>query len=144
MTSPVQPGRDRPWLILVGAGLAALAAWSVQQEALIPSERVVERPATAPIERASANLPALFSTDDYPQAALRRDEQGTVAYTLSINRRGRVRHCEVATSSGSRALDRATCRILKRRARFTPARGADGKAIGDTLSGRIRWQLPDR
>jgi len=143
MTSPVQPGRDRPWLIVAGAGIAALLVWSVQQDAIFSPEPAVEKRNTLPVEKPSANLPALFSADDYPQAALRRGEQGTVAFTLSIDRRGRVERCYIATSSGSAALDRATCSILQRRARFTPARGADGQKVADTTSGRIRWQLPN-
>jgi len=143
MTSPVQPGRDRPWLIVAGAGIAALLVWSVQQDAIFSPEPVAKKRMNIPMEKAGANLPALFSADDYPQAALRRGEQGTVAFTLSIDRRGRVDRCDISKSSGSAALDRATCSILQRRARFTPARGADGGAIADTTNGRIRWQLPD-
>lgn len=142
MASPVQPGRDRPWLILVGAGAAAIAAWTWQQDDIVGPPPKVERDA-AVAQRASGSLPGLFSTDDYPQAALRREEQGTVAFTLSINRRGRVDECVIATSSGSAALDSATCRVLQRRGRFTPARDASGKRVADTMSGRIRWQLPE-
>lgn len=143
MTSPVQPGRDRPWLIFAGAVVAALLAWSVQQDVTFSPRPSVEVRKPLPVTKANANLPALFSADDYPRTALRRGEQGTVAFALSINRRGRVSKCMIATSSGSAALDRATCRILQRRARFTPARGADGQAVADTTSGRIRWQLPN-
>ena len=142
MTSPVQRGRDRPWLILVGAGAAAVAAWTWQQDDGVDPPPRIERD-TAVAQRASGSLPGLFSTDDYPQAALRNDEQGTVAFTLSINRRGRVDRCDIATSSGSAALDRATCRVLVRRGRFTPARDAGGRRVADTMSGRIRWQLPE-
>jgi len=134
----------------VGAGVAAIIAWSIQQRMGIAPEPSVEAPGATvrernapPAERASANLPALFRADDYPKAALSRDEQGTVAFELAINRHGRVESCFITTSSGSNALDRATCTILTRRARFTPARGADGQAIADTTSGRIRWQLPE-
>jgi protein TonB len=75
--------------------------------------------------------------------AIRRDEQGTVAFRLLINRRGRVSECQIVSSSGSNALDGATCRILEDRARFEPARDADGKRIADETTGRIRWMLPD-
>ena len=143
MTSLVQPRRDCPWLIFAAAGIAALLAWSVQQNAIFSPEASVEKREMLPIQKASANLPALFSADDYPQAALRRSEQGTVAFTLSIDRRGRVERCDIATSSGSDDLDRATCSILQRRARFTPARDADGRAVADITNGRIRWQLPN-
>ena len=143
MTSPVQPGRDRPGLILAGAAIAALLVWALQQGPTLPSEPAAKDQAKVATERASANLPALFTADDYPQAALRRNEQGTVAFKLFIDRRGRVERCDIEKSSGSAALDQATCTILQRRARFKPARGADDQRVTDVTAGRIRWQLPD-
>jgi protein TonB len=152
--SPVQPGRSRSWLILVAAGLAAVISWSVQQspfeapERDLPSSPRAERApspvaAELPAVRAKGSLVQLFGTDDYPAEALRREEQGTVAFMLAINRHGRVRRCTIVTGSGSEALDRRTCRILKRRARFEPARDARGGRVADTTTCRIRWELPD-
>jgi protein TonB len=151
-SSPVQPGRSRSWLIFLIAGIAALASWSLQQRSFEAPEREATPPITTdradrvaavpPAVRATASLPGLFSTDDYPAEALRRDEQGTVAFQLAINRHGRVRRCTIATSSGSEALDRRTCRILKRRAHYEPARDARGRRVADTATGRIRWELP--
>jgi protein TonB len=100
-------------------------------------------PEAAVAKRASANLVQIFSTDDYPKDAIRRGEQGTVGYELSINRLGWVSGCRVVSSSGSEALDRATCNILRSRARFEPARDAAGRRVTDQYSGRIRWELPD-
>ena len=75
--------------------------------------------------------------------AIRNNEQGTVAFELSINRLGWVSGCRIVQSSGSKALDERTCNILRDRARFAPARDASGKRITDQYSGRIRWELPD-
>ena len=94
-------------------------------------------------QAAKANLVAIFSDDDYPAEAIRHEEQGTVAYRLQINRRGRVAECSIVSSSGSDTLDDATCRIIEDRARFEPARDTAGKRIGDEYSGRIRWVLPE-
>jgi protein TonB len=47
----------------------------------------------------------------------------------------------VSSSSGSRSLDNATCRILRSRARFTPAKGSNGQPMADTYSQRITWRL---
>ena len=143
MESPVRPGTDRPWLILVGAGLAALIAWTVQQDYFTAPALSPEAPGSAPTARARANLPSLFSTDDYPAAALRRNEGGTVGFTVSVNRRGKVDRCVVTSSSGSESLDGATCGIIQRRARFEPARDANGQAVADKISSRTRWQLAD-
>jgi TonB family protein len=97
-----------------------------------------------PATRARANLPSFFTTQDYPQDALRNDEKGTVAFTADVSPDGRVTHCAVTASSGSISLDSATCAIVQRRARFTPARDANGRAVEDRVTARIRWDLPPK
>jgi protein TonB len=99
-------------------------------------------PRVSQAARAQGSLPGLFSTDDYPQAALRNEEQGTTAVSLTIGPNGRVSGCNVTSSSGSRSLDDTTCRILRSRARFTPAKDQAGNPISDTSSARISWELP--
>lgn len=94
--------------------------------------------------RAKATLVSLFSADDYPQEAIRKLEQGTVAVRLDIARNGAVSSCGVTQTSGSVALDLATCSILKERAQFTPARDSGGRATTDYTYTRIRWVLPER
>ena len=107
-----------------------------------PAPAAPPPPRVSQAARAKGNLPSLFSTDDYPQAAIRGEEQGTTAARLTISADGRVSDCSVTSSSGSSSLDSATCNILKRRARFTPAKDQNGQAISDTTSTRIRWELP--
>ena len=100
-------------------------------------------PRVSQAARAKGNLVALFSTDDYPQSAIRNEEQGTTSVRLTIGTDGRVTGCDITGSSGSGALDSATCSILRRRARFTPAKDQAGNPITDTYSQRIRWELPE-
>lgn len=96
------------------------------------------------VQRAQArgSLPALFSVADYPAAALRAGEQGRTAYRLDIGANGRVTGCTITKTSGSAALDNTTCRILRSRARFVPARDAEGKATVDTFEAATEWRLP--
>jgi len=96
-----------------------------------------------PPQRARANLGAYFSVDDYPAAALRGNEQGMSAFRLTIGTNGRVSDCVITQSSGSAALDAATCRILRSRARYLPARDAAGNLTTGSDSGRVTWRLPD-
>lgn len=91
-----------------------------------------------PVPRAAA---AWITNDDYPPGALRAGEQGTVAFDATIGADGRVTGCTVTSSSGSVALDDATCRLITRRARFTPSKDAAGKPISSTYSSRFRWEL---
>jgi protein TonB len=104
-------------------------------------------PAPPPVRRvepakARANLASYISNDDYPSSALRNEEQGTTGFRLDVGPDGRVSGCTVTASSGSAALDSATCRLLRSRARFTPATDSTGAKTSDSVSGRIRWQIP--
>ena len=93
--------------------------------------------------RAKANLASYVSDADYPAAALRGEEQGATRFRLTVGPDGRVKDCAVTGSSGSSSLDATTCRLMKSRARFTPARDSSGAATGDSVSSTIRWVLPD-
>ena len=92
-------------------------------------------------QSAKGNLQSLFGSDDYPQDALRNEETGRTVAQLTIGTDGRVTNCSVVSSSGSRSLDAATCRILKSRARFTPAKLSNGQPTTDTVTQPISWQL---
>ena len=91
--------------------------------------------------RARANLASYISHSDYPRTALANREQGTVHFVLTVGPNGRVGDCRVTQSSGSAALDSATCRIMRARARFTPARDAAGHPTADTIESSIGWHL---
>lgn len=86
---------------------------------------------------------ALFTARDYPATAIRAEEQGRTQVRLAVTRNGRVRDCSVIASSGFAALDAATCRVLRERARFTPARDARGRRTEDSIPAAINWRIPD-
>lgn len=83
----------------------------------------------------------LMSIEDYPETALRHNEQGTVWADLSIDATGKPAYCEVISSSGSTALDNKTCSILLKRARFSPARDGAGQPIASLYRNRMDWRL---
>ena len=87
-------------------------------------------------------LAALISPMDYPPTAVAAREQGKVAMSLSINEVGRTADCRITASSGSALLDRASCSIIARRARFHPAVDADGKPVAGRYEHQIDWVLP--
>lgn len=80
---------------------------------------------------------------DYPAAALRDAEQGTVAMQIAIDADGRVQSCEVTQTSKSEVLDEAACRGMVDYARYYPARDHSGKPIADSMTQSIRYVLPD-
>lgn len=95
--------------------------------------------------KARGDVRRLFTAEDYPAAAIRRDETGSARARLAIGTDGKVTGCSIVQSTGSSALDQATCRILKDRARFTPAKDASGRLTSDSyLTPTISWQLVDQ
>jgi protein TonB len=92
--------------------------------------------------RAIGNRNTWITTDDYPAAALRAEDEGSVAISVQVGSDGRVTGCTVTASSGSSTLDSAACRLYQRRARFEPARDDAGAAIATSYTDRVRWQLP--
>ena len=98
-------------------------------------------PAPAGPRGPRGNPRGYFTNDDYPASALRAEEEGTTSFRLDIGPDGRVAECTVTGSSGSAALDAATCRILRARARYAPARDAAGNPIAGRDHGRIAWRI---
>jgi protein TonB len=99
-------------------------------------------PAVVEPARARASLVGLLSDADYPVSALANREEGIVEFRLDVGANGRVEGCAITRSSGSSALDSTTCRLLRSRARFTPARDSTGMPRADTVAGKIGWTLP--
>jgi len=89
-------------------------------------------------------LATYLSTNDYPREAIRRGEQGRVEFELTISPEGSPGACRILASSGSAALDEATCRIMRDRPRFMPARDTEGRPTTDRIRSVIRWVLPPR
>jgi protein TonB len=87
-------------------------------------------------------LRSLFSGYDYPIEAASFNVQGSVEFVLVIGANGRVRDCRIVRMSLIRVFGPATCAVLRRRARYTPARDAAGQAVEDMDTGEVYWGLP--
>ncbi|NML06167.1 energy transducer TonB [Sphingomonas sp. G-3-2-10] len=79
---------------------------------------------------------------DYPKEALQKREQGTATFRLTIGADGKVVGCTILHGSGSVVLDDTVCGLMRKRAKFTPARDAAGKPVPDMWISRFRWELP--
>ncbi len=82
------------------------------------------------------------NANDYPSRALREEKEGVTRIRVSVSPDGRVASCDVTGSSGSDELDSATCSLITRRARFTPAMDGEGQPTAGSWTGAIRWQIP--
>jgi protein TonB len=93
-------------------------------------------------QSAKGDLRTLFNPDDYPASAQSAGAEGTARATLTISAQGQVVGCDITQSTGNRALDSATCSILRRRAKYTPARDSNGNPTTDTVqTPSIVWRL---
>jgi len=84
-----------------------------------------------------------ITTDDYPEASIRAEEQGVVRVTYDVSVDGRASNCRVAQSSGHSRLDARTCELIERRFRFRPATRAGTPVPEQGKAQTVRWQLPE-
>ena len=104
---------------------------------------VAAQPAPAePAPTAARQIAGSISDADYPPSAIRAGEQGIAAMQISVDETGSVTSCEILESSGSAALDTASCALVTQRFRYEPARNAQGKAVPGIVRRRINWLLP--
>ena len=86
------------------------------------------------------SLVGVFDSNDYPSVALQKQEDGTVEIVLLIDETGGIAECVVTQTSSVAALDAQVCSIIAKRAKFSPAIGADQKPAKDSFSQRITWK----
>lgn len=94
--------------------------------------------APRPVERP---LLPLITRDDYPAVDLRNERTGPVRVRLRVDEAGTVTSCIILLSSGSATLDAQTCVLLEKRARFIPARDAEGLPTAVTLVQTVMWTI---
>lgn len=136
-------GADRLNLRLMIAPLIAL----LTVQAPVPDWEALNGPDAlgrsvyASSRRRGGSLSRYFSTEDYPAAAMRYEQQGAVGFRLALAPDGRISDCVVTRSSGSAVLDRSTCRILSRRVRYAPNPRMTGRTTPISDRGTVRWTL---
>lgn len=94
-----------------------------------------------PTTRAEPNMRTLaVSSDDYPPASQRAEEEGTTRIEVVVGTNGRVTNCQVIQSSGHSRLDDAACRMATRRWRYKPAQ-MDGAPVESRDQKNVVWRL---
>ncbi|MET0307179.1 MAG: TonB family protein [Sphingomonas sp.] len=90
-----------------------------------------------------ASATPLITTQDYPPDALRQEATGTAAARVTVSAQGKVSGCDILRTSGYESLDIRTCYLLALRARFTPAKDADGAPTQDLITRLIEWRFQE-
>lgn len=83
-----------------------------------------------------------FGPNAYPPEAIRAGRAGRVVALLAVDATGAVTGCTVQVSSGTTALDTATCAIATAHLRFDPATDHDGHPVAGSYVLPVRWVLP--
>ena len=135
-------GASRP-LVYVVIGVVMLGVLVAVLMTLSLGGADAPAPLVARPAQAMRNPPSLFVAADYPAEALAQRAQGSTRYRLQVSEGGRAERCDIERSSGSAALDQATCQVMTSRARFLPALDAAGRPVASNFTGTIRWILPE-
>lgn len=118
--------------ILIGTLAAAIAAPTAS------AQDTLNRPAEP-----DGKNGGWISTNDYPDASLRANEQGMTTVEYEIAPTGRVTpgSCKVTASSRYPRLDARTCEIIETRFRFRPAL-ENGRPVASKRTQSVHWSLP--
>ena len=100
------------------------------------------KPSMAVPAKAKGSPQSWVTNDDYPSSEMRAEHQGVTGFRLDIGPDGKVTNCTVTSSSGFPTLDDTACKLLLRRARFSPAKDAAGNGMVASFSSRFRWEIP--
>jgi protein TonB len=123
-------------LLSIAAQAAASPPPTVYLASHLPPDMVAQLQQVVRPPKPLQPIQSLVSPDDYPAGATGR---GTVAIDLIITKQGIPGLCEITQSGGSPQLDSATCQLLKRRARFTPAVDRNGKPSIGMVRVTVNW-----
>ncbi len=80
-------------------------------------------------------------TRDYPQGALRNSISGNVRFRLQVTSTGDVDQCIVQSSYSDPAFPNVVCNKMKKRAKFEPARNANGEAVDSYWASAVTFKV---
>lgn len=78
---------------------------------------------------------------DYPSAALRRGEQGSIRFVVLVDEEGQFMECRQSDATELNRLTSSACREMER-AQFEPAIDAEGKAMRSYFVTKVKYVLP--
>ena len=105
--------------------LAALA----QCEEQIAKRLGIAKTWTVPASEQNS-FQGVVRTADYPDTMIVRDEQAGISLLLKIESSGAISECRTYELAGDARWEKVVCDVIRKRARITPARDAQGNAVG--------------
>lgn len=104
-----------------------------------------------PVQQAMLRAPAMptkspgawLGSSDYPREALYNGYNGLVQFRLDISESGAVTGCNILHRTNPDEFADLSCKLLAKRAKFTPARDKDGKPVKSYFISKIRFVIPE-
>jgi TonB family protein len=81
----------------------------------------------------------IFSSDDFPAYMQAAGTTRSVDIRVVVQPDGILKDCEIESSSGDTGLDRYTCGLIMKRARFSPAKWLDGSPAYGVIRVPVVW-----
>ena len=128
----------RHYLDVYPQGVFAPAVATLVAERAARAQALAATPVPGPVA-ATPRHPIVPGPRDYPAEARATAAHGSATAVWEIGEDGCVQACRIETSSGSPALDDATCRLATAQGRYDPARDAAGRPIRSVGGGTVRW-----
>ena len=88
--------------------------------------------------------PNWFKADDYPMQFVEAGVSAEIKFRITVRPDGGLQGCAIEESGGNKDFDKYTCALTLSRAKFAPARSADGTPIIGVHRARVTWMMDDR
>ena len=109
-----------------------------------PGPLTTPSPKFSPVSVRPRNDPGSWvTTADYRSSWINREMVGITRFRLEVAADGKVQNCTITGSSGYPELDKATCDLVSRRARFDAAKDETGARTRGSYASSVRWELPE-
>jgi TonB family protein len=130
-----------------GAKLPCMKRASIAAAMLLLSSNAMAVPWAMPKDDFGGAVPLnrsdWLTADDYPANAALWHQRGYVTVSFAIRADGRASDCKVLRPSGYPLLDEIPCRLLMKRARFSPAKDGNGAPVATRGSTSVAfWTAP--
>jgi hypothetical protein len=90
-----------------------------------------------------ANLHSWATYSDVPMDIVPEGPQHLVGFRVTVDLAGKPQSCRVDLSSGIPRLDRYSCDLVMKRARFIPAKDAAGTPVYGVYESNLTWWVGD-
>lgn len=97
----------------------------------------------AQLTAAQPTYPSWFSHDDVPLALIPEGVARRVAVRAVVRPDGTLQRCEIEATSGAPKVDAYTCGLIRKRARYSPARWNDGSPTFGVVRLSVIWLVGD-